>query len=164
MSPKKAGIIAGIIAAFLVAAAGWWLKSYSIAELEAQIAQTQQRMWELDVINQEVKRFQHDKRRLETRRHILQGIRKRKLEPGAWLDVGVSPPPGVTIDRIRLGLEGIEIIGAAQSDEALESLRRVLIEGGAQSLAFDEAPRAEPSPREFLVRVVFPSDSEDDPS
>ena len=41
---------------------------------------------------------------------------------------------------------------------------RVLTEAGAQSVDVEETPRAEPSAGDFLVRVVFPSGPEDDPS
>ncbi len=139
-------------------------QSSSIAELDAQIVQQQQRLRELDVIDRQVERYDLTRRRLEARRYILGEIRRHQLEPGGWLDVALSPPGGVTIDRVRVGVEGIEIIGAAQSDEALDALRRILTEEGAQSLEVIEPATTEPSAGDFLIGVAFPSDTNEHPS
>ena len=101
-----------VVGALGVCSVGWWIKSSSIKELDAQTAQVQKRKQELDKIAQEVAKFEAQKKLLEQKLATIATLKAQQSER--------DPPPRRDLE----GLAGLRLAGQLPANRQRPPLRR----------------------------------------
>ena len=117
-----------VIGALGVSAVGWWIKASSIAELDAQIEQTQRRKQELDKIAQQVAKFEAQKKLLEQKLATIALLKGQQKNAIHLLDeISKALPDFVWLDNLQQTGNGLRFIGKSNSLNAVADFQENLL-------------------------------------
>jgi len=117
-----------VIGALGVSAVGWWIKSSSIAELDAQIEQTERRKQELDKIAKKVAKFEAQKKLLELKLATIDRLKGQQKNAIHLLDeISKALPDFVWLDTMQQTGNGLRFIGKSNSLNAVADFQESLL-------------------------------------
>ncbi len=117
-----------VVGALGVSAVGWWIKSSSIAELDAQTAQVQKRKKELDKIAQEVAKFEAQTKLLEQKLATIATLKAKQSNAIHLLDeISKALPDFVWLDTMQQTGNGLRFVGKSNSLNAVADFQENLL-------------------------------------
>ena len=117
-----------VVGALGVCSVGWWIKSSSIKELDAQTAQVQKRKQELDKIAQEVAKFEAQKKLLEQKLATIATLKAQQSNAIHLLDeISKALPDFVWLDNFQQTGNGLRFVGKSNSLNAVADFQENLL-------------------------------------
>ena len=117
-----------VIGALGVSAVGWWIKSSSIAELDAQIAQTEKRKKDLDKIAQQVAKFEAQKDLLKQKLATIAQLKGQQKNAIHLLDeISKALPDFVWLTTMQQTGNGLRFNGKSNSLNAVADFQENLL-------------------------------------